>query len=81
MSARAASSALILSLLIAPGFFRPAQAGPWLPAPGEYYAELRGGLFAANTLPQRRRGPRSPSAASGRSARSSAPSSWAGRSA
>jgi hypothetical protein len=49
MSARAASSALILSLLIAPGFFRPAQAGPWLPAPGEYYAELRGGLFSANS--------------------------------
>jgi len=49
MSARAASSALILSLLIAPGFFRPAQAGPWLPAPGEYYTELRGGLFSANT--------------------------------
>ena len=49
MSARAASSALILSLLIAPGFFRPAQAGPWLPAPGEYCTELRGGLFSANT--------------------------------
>jgi hypothetical protein len=49
MSARAASSALILSILIAPGFFRPAQAGPWLPAPGEYYTELRGGLFSADT--------------------------------
>ena len=49
MSARAASSALILSLLIAPGFFRSAQAGPWLPAPGEYYTELRGGLFSANS--------------------------------
>lgn len=49
MSARAASSALILSLLIAPGFFRPAQAGPWLPAPGEYCTELRGGLFNADT--------------------------------
>ena len=49
MSARAASSALILSLLIAPGFFRPAQAGPWLLAPGEYYTELRGGLFSADT--------------------------------
>lgn len=49
MSARAASSALILSLLIAPGFFRPAQAGPWLPAPGDYYTELRGGLFSADT--------------------------------
>jgi len=49
MSARAASSALILSLLITPGFFRPAQAGPWLPAPGEYYTELRGGLFTAKT--------------------------------
>lgn len=49
MSARAASSALILSLLIAPGFLRPAQAGPWLPAPGEYSAELRGGLFSADS--------------------------------
>jgi hypothetical protein len=49
MSARAASSALMLSLLIAPGFFRPAQAGPWLPAPGDYYTELRGGLFTAKT--------------------------------
>ncbi len=49
MSARAASSALILSLLIAPGFFRPAQAGPWLPARGEYYTELRGGLFTTDT--------------------------------
>jgi hypothetical protein len=49
MSARAASSALILSLLIAPACFRPAQAGPWLPAPGEYYTELRGGLFSADT--------------------------------
>jgi hypothetical protein len=49
MSARAASSALILSLLIAPGLFRPAQAGAWLPAPGEYCTELRGGLFSADT--------------------------------
>jgi hypothetical protein len=49
MSARAASSALILSLLVTPGFFRPAQAGPWLPAPGEYYTELRGGVFSADT--------------------------------
>jgi hypothetical protein len=49
MSARAASSALILILLTAPGFFRPAQAGPWLPGPGEYYTELRGGLFSADT--------------------------------
>ncbi len=49
MSARAASSALILSLLIAPGFLRPAQAGPWLPAPGDYYTELRGGLLTADT--------------------------------
>ena len=49
MSARAASSALILCLLIAPAFFRLAQAGPWLPAPGEYYTELRGGLFSADS--------------------------------
>jgi hypothetical protein len=49
MSARAASSALILTLLIIPGSFRPAQAGPWLPAPGEYYSELRGGLLSADS--------------------------------
>ena len=49
MSARAASSALILTLLITPGFLRPAHAGPWLPAPGEYYSELRGGLFSADS--------------------------------
>ena len=49
MSARAASSALILSLLIAPGLFRSAHAGPWLPAPGEHYTELRGGLFSADS--------------------------------
>jgi hypothetical protein len=49
MSARAASSALLLCLLIASGSFRPAHAGPWLPAPGEYYAELRGGLFCADS--------------------------------
>jgi hypothetical protein len=49
MSARAASSALILSLLIAPGLSRCAHAGPWLPAPGEYSTELRGGVFAADT--------------------------------
>jgi hypothetical protein len=47
MSARAASSALILTLLLVPTAFRSAQAGPWLPAPGEYYAELRGSLFSA----------------------------------
>jgi hypothetical protein len=49
MSARAASSALILSLLIASGILRPAVAGPWLPGPGEYYTELRGGLFTADS--------------------------------
>jgi len=49
MSARAASSALILSLLIAPGLFRAAHAGPWLPPPGDHYAELRGGVFSADT--------------------------------
>jgi hypothetical protein len=49
MSARAASSALFLTLLIAPGLCGHAHAGPWLPAPGEYYSELRGGLFTADT--------------------------------
>ena len=49
MSARAASSALVLSLLIAAGLFRSAHAGPWLPAPGEHYTELRGGVFSADS--------------------------------
>ena len=49
MSARAASSALILTLLLVPTAFRSAQAGPWLPAPGEYYAELRGGMFSTDS--------------------------------
>ncbi len=49
MSARAASSALILSLLLLPAAFRSAQAGPWLPAPGEYYVGLTGGLFSADS--------------------------------
>jgi hypothetical protein len=49
MSARAASSALILTLLLVSAAFRSAQAGPWLPAPGEYYVELRGGLFSADS--------------------------------
>lgn len=49
MSARAASSALILSLLLLPAAIRSAHAGPWLPAPGEYYVELRGGAFSADS--------------------------------
>lgn len=49
MSARAASSALILSLLLVPASLQPAHAGPWLPAPGEHYVELRGGLFCADS--------------------------------
>ena len=49
MSARAASSALILSLLLVLAPSRPTPAGPWLPAPGDYYSELRGGLFSADT--------------------------------
>jgi len=49
MSARAAASALILSLLIVPGLVVRAQAGPWLPAPGEYSSELRGDVFTADT--------------------------------
>ena len=49
MSARAALSDLILSLLLVPASFRPAHAGPWLPAPGEYYTELRGGAFCADS--------------------------------
>jgi hypothetical protein len=49
MSARAASSALILTLLLVPTAFRSAQAGPWLPAPGEYYAGLSGSLFSADS--------------------------------
>ena len=49
MSARAASSALFLTLLLVPAAIRSAQAGPWLPAPGEYYVELRGGAFTADS--------------------------------
>jgi hypothetical protein len=49
MSARAAASALLLLLLAVPAVHRPAQAGPWLPARGEYSAELRGGLFNSDT--------------------------------
>jgi hypothetical protein len=49
MSARAASSALILTLLLVPAVIRSAQAGPWLPAPGEYCVELRGDLFSADS--------------------------------
>ena len=50
MSARAASSALILALLVTPGLFRTAHAGPWLPAPSEYSTELRGSLFSSRSL-------------------------------
>ena len=49
MSARAASSALILSLLLVPACLSTAHAGPWLPAPGEHYVELGGGLFCADS--------------------------------
>jgi hypothetical protein len=49
MSARAAASALLLCFLAIPFVHHPAQAGPWLPARGEYSAELRGGLFTADT--------------------------------
>jgi len=49
MSARAALSALILSTLVSIGLSCPVHAGPWLPAPGEYYTELRGGLFSADS--------------------------------
>ncbi len=49
MSARAAASALLLFALAVPGSCPPAHAGPWLPARGEYSAELRGGLFSADS--------------------------------
>jgi hypothetical protein len=49
MSARAAASALFLIALTVPAFHGPAQAGPWLPARGEYSADLRGTLFTADT--------------------------------
>lgn len=49
MSARAAASALLLCILAVLASHHPAQAGPWLPARGEYSAELRGGLFTADT--------------------------------
>jgi hypothetical protein len=49
MSARAASSALIPALLAVVCFSPSAPAGPWIPAPGEYYSELRGSVFSADT--------------------------------
>ena len=49
MSARAASSALVLFLLVIAALVPSAYAGPWQLAPGEYYSELRSGLFSADT--------------------------------
>jgi hypothetical protein len=50
MSVRIASSALlVLFTLGSASLSPPAHAGPWLPAPGEYYSELRGGLFSADS--------------------------------
>ncbi len=49
MSARAALSALSLATIVVAATAFTAHAGPWLPAPGEYYTELRGGLFSADS--------------------------------
>jgi hypothetical protein len=49
MSARAASSALVLFLLVNAALVPSAHAGPWQPEPGEYYSVVRGGLFSADT--------------------------------
>ncbi|HVP14681.1 MAG TPA: transporter [Terriglobales bacterium] len=37
------------ALLAVVCFSLSAHAGPWIPAPGEYYSELRGSLFSADT--------------------------------
>jgi hypothetical protein len=49
MSARAASSALTVFMLVALASCRTAHAGPWLPAPGEYYTELRGSVLSTTS--------------------------------
>ncbi len=49
MSARAAASALLLCFLAIPALHHPAHGGPWLPARGEYSADLRGNLFTVDS--------------------------------
>lgn len=49
MSARAALSALSLTALLALAVPPAADAGPWLPPPGDHYSEIRGSLWAADS--------------------------------
>jgi len=50
MSARIALPTLVLAVLTALTLVRPAAAGPWGLAPGEWYANLEGSTFTANTF-------------------------------
>ncbi len=48
MSARAALSAVLIAAAVAASSPARAHGGPWLPAPGQYYTEIRGGLSSAD---------------------------------
>lgn len=50
MSARIALPTLVLAVLTALTLVRPAAAGPWSLAPGEWYANIEGSTFTANTF-------------------------------
>jgi len=50
MSARIALPTLVLAVFAALTLDRPAAAGPWGLAPGEWYANLEGSTFTANTF-------------------------------
>src|SRR5258706_203707 len=41
--------ALMLLFALATPNASPAQAGPWLPAPGDYYSEMTAGRYSART--------------------------------
>jgi hypothetical protein len=50
MSARIALPTLVLAVLAASPLVRPAAAGPWGLAPGEWYVNLEGSTFTSNTF-------------------------------
>ncbi len=50
MSARIALRTLVLAVLTAFTLVRPAAAGPWGLAPGEWHANMEGSTFTANTF-------------------------------
>jgi len=50
MSARIALPTLVLAVLTALTLDRPAAAGPWGLAPGEWYANVEGSTFTSNTF-------------------------------